>query len=1097
MRYNATISYLNVTSVSFDEMVAVSFDQFPELNIMDLQLDVVMDGLYLDKPDLVLVNPGHTPTTVYNGESGATVNVTVINNGVTAAQYIVVQVLDIFQGRTTIIANVTIPALDADDSMNVIVPWTSNLNGSHEIKFIVDPDDTILEASEINNMVSHYVTVLALLPDLSVSDDEIDFSMFPAMTGMPLTIDAIVRNTDGRATAVNATVSFYLGQPTVNGILIGTTKVTVSAGGQVAASLTWTPNVVGQYTIYVVVGGIIEYDYTNNTASSNLRIYVSESGQLEVNDTVGTMYINENRYEQQNIIVRENGTLIINATIFFNQDEANQYWVIVQDNGTLVLNSNGLLSSYNPLTVYLAEDANLTISGASAQSNSQITIVADDNSTLYITNSGIGYDFIAPSTSEASLVAIDTTFIRTWSYFGGNAKADLTSIAIPSLTPSDTAEIRHYRWIEVTTYDGTGSVKLSGVYVELKSWNNAIPTYYASGISDSTATFRFKALCDVLSTATAINDYGNYKVNGTYWYDGNRADSLTSVEVSLIPYSTPLSISNAAEKLVIPVTLTDVSIVAADIKFSPTSPVTNQTATVSVTVRNLGSQAADGTQVSLYLNTTGVAELIAIRTISNLPGGLGFTVNIPWTPEMPGVHLLEVILDEDLDLNETTRGNNEAAVTTYVLDVPHIYTSDISFYLGTGTTPITQATVGNMVRISAMLINDGESAASDFTVSFWLNAPLTGTLISTVPVSQMLAGENTTVSTNWEATSVSGGGAYQNRTVYVTINNAEYTLETDEPQSQVIQIVDNRPDLIVKDDVVVTKGTLTVTEASLGERIKIWFNVSNVGMSTANNAAVKVNLTLDATSVELSLFTVTLQPGETKQYNVTYLVSGIALGAYELNIWANPGTTFKEASATNNHFVTDFSIVVLEDPVITIMLQTSGQTEFEPGDKITVSGSIMSRDGLPIVNQTVRISLRDSQGFSIGAAQTRTTDAGGWFITILNISPDYDEGDAYVTATINDGAADVSGSVKIKITSDTGLPIPLWLILLIIVVIVLVIVFFSWYLYRYSLGKMVECGECGSLIPEASKRCPKCGTIFETGTAKCSECGAWIPANAP
>jgi ribosomal protein L40E len=43
---------------------------------------------------------------------------------------------------------------------------------------------------------------------------------------------------------------------------------------------------------------------------------------------------------------------------------------------------------------------------------------------------------------------------------------------------------------------------------------------------------------------------------------------------------------------------------------------------------------------------------------------------------------------------------------------------------------------------------------------------------------------------------------------------------------------------------------------------------------------------------------------------------------------------------------------------------------------------------------------------------------------------------------------------------------------------------------------MVECGECGSLIPEASKRCPKCGTIFETGTAKCSECGAWIPANA-
>ena len=69
------------------------------------------------------------------------------------------------------------------------------------------------------------------------------------------------------------------------------------------------------------------------------------------------------------------------------------------------------------------------------------------------------------------------------------------------------------------------------------------------------------------------------------------------------------------------------------------------------------------------------------------------------------------------------------------------------------------------------------------------------------------------------------------------------------------------------------------------------------------------------------------------------------------------------------------------------------------------------------------------------------------------------------------------------------------MILAIIAIIAVVIIAFVWYLYRHSLGKMVECGECGSLIPEDSKRCPKCGVVFETGTAKCSECGAWIPAN--
>ena len=52
------------------------------------------------------------------------------------------------------------------------------------------------------------------------------------------------------------------------------------------------------------------------------------------------------------------------------------------------------------------------------------------------------------------------------------------------------------------------------------------------------------------------------------------------------------------------------------------------------------------------------------------------------------------------------------------------------------------------------------------------------------------------------------------------------------------------------------------------------------------------------------------------------------------------------------------------------------------------------------------------------------------------------------------------------------------------------------YLYKYGLGKMVECGECGALIPESSKRCPRCGTEFETDTAKCSECGTWIPAKS-
>jgi ribosomal protein L40E len=74
--------------------------------------------------------------------------------------------------------------------------------------------------------------------------------------------------------------------------------------------------------------------------------------------------------------------------------------------------------------------------------------------------------------------------------------------------------------------------------------------------------------------------------------------------------------------------------------------------------------------------------------------------------------------------------------------------------------------------------------------------------------------------------------------------------------------------------------------------------------------------------------------------------------------------------------------------------------------------------------------------------------------------------------------------------------LPTWAWLAIIIGAVAVVLGFLGYTYKYGLGKLVECGECGAFIPAASKRCPKCGVEFEVGTMKCSECGAWIPAES-
>jgi hypothetical protein len=58
------------------------------------------------------------------------------------------------------------------------------------------------------------------------------------------------------------------------------------------------------------------------------------------------------------------------------------------------------------------------------------------------------------------------------------------------------------------------------------------------------------------------------------------------------------------------------------------------------------------------------------------------------------------------------------------------------------------------------------------------------------------------------------------------------------------------------------------------------------------------------------------------------------------------------------------------------------------------------------------------------------------------------------------------------------------------------VLIFSLYIYRQGVGKLVECGECGALIPESAKKCPKCGVEFEEDMVKCSECGAWIAASS-
>ena len=76
-----------------------------------------------------------------------------------------------------------------------------------------------------------------------------------------------------------------------------------------------------------------------------------------------------------------------------------------------------------------------------------------------------------------------------------------------------------------------------------------------------------------------------------------------------------------------------------------------------------------------------------------------------------------------------------------------------------------------------------------------------------------------------------------------------------------------------------------------------------------------------------------------------------------------------------------------------------------------------------------------------------------------------------------------------------GLPLWLWIVIAALVVVGGVGGFLVYSRYA-ARGKLVECGECGELIPESATVCPKCGAEFETGLVRCSRCNSTIPADS-
>lgn len=897
------------------------------------------------------------------------------------------------------------------------------------------------------------------------------------------------------------------------------------------------------------------------------------------------------------IIIMDSGILrVIDGGLVINQESDFEFQIFVQDSGKLDM-SGASLSSNRNIWLYASGNSQIMLGASLVQSSVLISLA--DNAILSVADSTVGSDIVAPTGSSARVWAWNSTFQNYWTSFGGNARAYLTSVSMPAISPIEGAVVYHFRWIEVQVLDGN-NYPLPHTVVQIRYYFN--DTLFDSVNTGSSGEALFAALCDRID-ASNNNFLGNYRINATYWFAGQPYQTEGPVPVSLTPYGEPLVAETKAISVSIPgalpdldpplipstsnpyrgddVTLTtyvrnsgvvdannvlvrfkdgsttisevmvqkivpgatatiqtvwqatyplgqhnismivdpenaikelnkndntnwtlinvrgiaDLYVSTSDLSVVPLSPTTNSSASVALTVHNSGDIAAVNVNVSFVdIRPSGAQVLLGYRIIPNIPalGGTG-TASLTWIPNVPGNHQLVLRVNVGVPpIAEHTTSDNNITFPVTVLNY-----ADLS---PTGTTfrPATAIYVNNQVSVDAAVTNIGQTGAANVVVNFWEGAVGTGRLFDTQQVSSIAAGQTVVVTGTWSV-QPAAGGKIQTRTITVDVNPSRTVTETNYNNNrlaQVVTVIDNRPDLQFVGGMNVTSGGTLVDEAVVGESLLLKVKVKNDGFTKAMSVKIRFEAEdNDSFVTHLGTVSYDLQANETIDVSLPWIVN-VTTGNFTLRCTLDSVFAFQEISEINNVLERAFKVNP-PDPAIT---GSTDKSQYVPDNDVIVTGKVTNaRTRDPLVNINVKMTLVDANTKGkIGDSITVQTSSSGDYQGSTPIPSNAQPGLYAIELEVTIGNKTVqmyTTPFEVKAQgAETALPFLVWVV--IIIVVLLVIIGFSFYLYKYQLGRMVECGECGALIAESSKKCPKCGVEFETGTAKCSQCGAWIPASS-
>ena len=302
------------------------------------------------------------------------------------------------------------------------------------------------------------------------------------------------------------------------------------------------------------------------------------------------------------------------------------------------------------------------------------------------------------------------------------------------------------------------------------------------------------------------------------------------------------------------------------------------------------------------------------------------------------------------------------------------------------------------------------------------------------------------------------------------------------------------------------------TEVDLGQELTVRATVANVGNSTITDFGISLYYNQSRSLDALLAFNYTsdlgfTSAGQTATFDLTWKATenvtglkgwfvqnfSVEIAWNDLHLWLGNGSLAENVSiqlAPSEIAFTSFTA-----PPSSV---NPANTYFSEG-KITYNGSHPAsieliatpvQGGLPSVIIAAAPTLPGA--FSIEWTGLSQLSTGITYTLVARATYNSRE----TNLTVGTFSVPSPSSSPSNILTEKILGLPLWVWIAIAAAAVIAIVLFLFFARRQAAGKLVECGECGNLIPEDATVCPKCGAEFESELIRCSRCASTIPANS-